>query len=83
VVCFEYGVTENELVEPGMKRGLAEVRAVPALLVQNQENQLLTELAKRLHRDLSALSRAVARIRQSLIEDPRLDEWLSFLRMKC
>ena len=66
--------------EPGKKRVYAEARAVAAFLVQEQEHLSLTDLAKCFDRDLSALSRAAGRIRESLRDSSRLNERVSSLR---
>ena len=69
VVCKAYNIDEGTIVAPGKQQPGAEARAVMAYLSQDTEKLSLTELGKRLRRDISALSRAASRLRNRLNDD--------------
>lgn len=79
-VCRTYGMTEAELRAPGKARPFTEARAVTALLVRQAPHLSLTELGKVLHRDISALGKAAARIDGESWGDAELATKLKELR---
>ena len=60
-VCTHYRISEEKLKALGKHRPMTEARAVAAALVQKSQHLQLTELAKRLNRDVSVLGRAALR----------------------
>jgi len=81
-LCLEYGITASNLSEPGKKRVYAEARAVAAFFVQEEKHLSLTDLAKCIDRDISALSRAAGRIRERLRDSSELNERVSSLKKR-
>jgi putative transposase len=74
-------VTEREaLVEPGKNRKCSEVRAMIALPVWHEDGLSLTDLGRRLGRDLSSLSQAVNRLRKRIEKNPSLARSLGKMR---
>jgi putative transposase len=69
-VCKEYGLSFEELVEPGKRQPAATARAIAAFLVQESGNLSLTELSNNVQRDLAALSRAAERLRHRVKSHP-------------
>jgi hypothetical protein len=61
-VCAHFHVSEEMLKAAGKARPMTEARAVSAAIVQTAPHLRLTELAKLLGRDISALSKAAQRI---------------------
>jgi REP element-mobilizing transposase RayT len=58
----EYGLSEEELSATGRQRNRAEVRAMIAYLVREATGVSLTELGRRMHRDVSTLSLAADKV---------------------
>ncbi len=58
----EYGLSEAEMSAPGRQRDRAEARAMIACLVREAPGLSLTELGRRMKRDVSTLSLAADRI---------------------
>jgi putative transposase len=69
-VCKEYGLSFEQLVEPGKRQPAATARAIAAYLVQESGNLSLTELSNNVQRDLAALSRAAERLRHRVKSNP-------------
>ena len=63
IICTNYQIDYQVFVAQGKQQPGAEVRAVAAYLVQDDEKLSLTELGRYLNRDISALSRSAARLR--------------------
>jgi putative transposase len=61
----EYGLTEEEMSAPGRQRARAEARGMIAYLVREAPGLSLTELGKRMKRDVSTLSLAADKIMRS------------------
>ena len=61
-VCEQYGVEEKELSAAGKNRRVSLVRGIIAWLILESGELTLTELSKRLNRDISTLSSAVKRL---------------------
>lgn len=71
-VCSEYDVKPTTLATPGKHRESADARAIAALLVINEENLTLTNLAKHFQRELSGLSQGARRVQARLDTDNEL-----------
>ena len=61
-VCTHYHISEELLKTAGKARPMTEARAIAAAIVQTAHHLRLTELAKLLGRDISALGKAAQRI---------------------
>jgi len=61
-VCEQYGVEEKELSAAGKNRRVSLVRGIIARLILESGELTLTELSKRLNRDISTLSSAAKRL---------------------
>jgi REP element-mobilizing transposase RayT len=61
-VCEHYGVEETDLSAAGKSHGVSLVRGIIAWLILESGKLTLTELSKRLNRDISTLSSAAKRI---------------------
>lgn len=61
-VCAHFHISEEMLAAAGKARPMTEARAVAAAIVQTDPHLRLTELAKLLRRDISALGKAAQRI---------------------
>jgi len=79
-VCSEYGVKPTTLAAPGKHRENAEIRALAALLVINEDNLTLTNLAKLFHRELSGLSQGARRVQTRLNTDKELSARLDRIK---
>lgn len=62
VVCKEYGITEKTLTQVGRERMTSEARCVVGWLAQHNGQITLTEVANRLGRDVTTLSRGVRQL---------------------
>jgi hypothetical protein len=79
-VCKEYKLEREALVEPGKNRNCSEARAMIALLVWHEDGLSLTDLGRRLGRDLSSLSQAVNRLSTRIEKNPALARALDRVR---
>jgi putative transposase len=79
-VCKGYKLEREALVEPGKNRKCSEARAMIALLVWHEDGLSLTDLGRRLGRDLSSLSQAVSRLRKRIEKNPSLARALDTVR---
>lgn len=61
-VCANYRITPEKLKAAGKVRPMTEARAITAAVVQMSPHLRLTDLAKLLGRDLSALVKAAQRV---------------------
>jgi hypothetical protein len=61
-VCAHFHISEEMLKAAGKARPMTEARAIAAAIVQTAPHLRLTELAKLLRRDISALGKAAQRI---------------------
>jgi chromosomal replication initiation ATPase DnaA len=61
-VCAHFQIPEEKLKAPGKVRPMTEARAVAAAVVQVSLHLRLTDLAKLLGRDVSALGKAAQRV---------------------
>ena len=68
-----YGVTMEEIVSPGQGQRISEARALAAWGVFTLSSASLTELARKLGRDVTSLSSAIKR----LVERSKRDEVIS------
>jgi putative transposase len=60
-VCAHYQISPEKLKVPGKVRPMTEARAVAAAIVQQSPHLRMTDLAKALDRDISALGKAAQR----------------------
>ncbi|GEM_PF-139242 len=61
-VCKMYALDPEVLGEPNRMPGLAEARAVMALLIRDQDHLSLTDLGRRLNRDVDVINRAAKQL---------------------
>lgn len=73
-VCRQFGITEAELAATGKARPASEARAVAAFLTREISHLSLTELAKKVGREVSAVSQAARRLEKASKEDGQLAE---------
>ena len=71
-VCGHYKLKLQELSGGGRQRKFSQPRAVAAYLVRETEELRLTDLSKKLRRDLSGLSQAAARLEKRMQTDKNL-----------
>ena len=71
-VCKAYKLEREAFAEPGKNRKCSEARAMIALLVWHEDGLSLTDVGRRLGRDLSSLSQAVNRLRKRMETYPFL-----------
>ncbi len=69
-VCIRYGTREEELASPSRVRRLAKARGVVGWLAMRTGAASLTEIARRFHRDVATLSRAVCRLDLMAKQEP-------------
>jgi chromosomal replication initiation ATPase DnaA len=67
-----YGLTEEEIVSGGKRRYPSEARGMVACLVREINGLPLTELSRRMKRDITSLSHATDRIIRSSKDDDSL-----------
>jgi len=82
VVCERYGITIEQLKDPGKARPYSEARSVAALLVRESPGLSLTDLGKVLNRDIAPLGRAGRRLQDLSQNDQRLNLLIGELRLK-
>jgi len=73
-VCRRFGISEAELTATGKARPASEARAIAAFLTRELAHLSLTELAKKMGRDVSAISQAARRLDNSAKENGQLAE---------
>ena len=73
-VCGHYELKLQELSGGGRQRKLSQPRAVAAYLVRETEELRLTDLSKKLRRDLSGLSQAAAWLEKRMQTDKNLSK---------
>ena len=78
-VLKETGLTEADLASPLKPRRSAHARTAIAWLALHQQCATLTEVASRVHRDVSTISAAVSSLEEGLRGDSSLRDWLSSL----
>ena len=64
IVCRNFKISAEELRSPGKSRHYSEARAVAALIVRETSHLSITNLARLLDRDVSALGRSVLHIKE-------------------
>ncbi len=79
-VCEFYKVDINLLKIPGQARCLSHVRAVLALLVQENRDLTLEELAQIVERDASSLSKHAARLTAKSLNSEKLKSEISNIK---
>lgn len=80
VVCERYQIDIVTLKKPGKHRQAANVRAILSLLVCEETNATLEELAAILDRDASSLSKQVARLNAKKLSSSSLQDEIAELR---
>lgn len=73
-VCRRFGITEAELAATGKARPASEARAVAAFLTRELVHLSLTELAKKMGREVSAVSQAARRLEKLALENEQVAE---------
>lgn len=79
-VCRHFKVKKEDLAEPGKSQKAAIARAMLGWLVRESGHLTLTELSKRLKRDVSALSRAATLLAEKAEKDRFLKDVMERLR---
>jgi len=69
VVAVEFEVDVADICSPSRKRSIAEARGVAAWLVSEIEQHTLAKLARSVHRDPSALSLQVKKVRERAMKE--------------
>ena len=73
-VCNLYGLTEKEIAAGGKQRQPSEARGMIAYLVREVSGMSLTDLSRRLKRDVSSLSGVAERVLSRSREDSDLEK---------
>ncbi len=73
-MCRRFGISEAELTATGKARPASEARAIAAFLTREMAHLSLTELAKKMGRDVSAVSQAARRLDNAAKENGHLAE---------
>jgi len=73
-VCRQFEITEAELSATGKARPASEARAVAAFITREIPHLSLTELAKKLDREVSAVSQAARRLEKAAKENRHFAE---------
>ncbi|MBU0728625.1 MAG: transposase, partial [Proteobacteria bacterium] len=68
-VCEEYEIDSNVLSSSARQKRISEPRSVAALIVRETDHLSLTDLSRKLKRDLSGLSQAATRLEKRLEKD--------------
>jgi len=79
-VCGLCGVDPKTLGEMDKKLDRSEVRAILALIVQDQDHLSIAELSKRLNRNVTNLLRATKRLLSSMEYDPTVAEKVEMIQ---
>ncbi|MGB4547388.1 MAG: transposase [Syntrophales bacterium] len=79
-VCRHFEVKEKDLVETGKNQKIAKARAMLSWLVRESKNLTLTELSKRLLKDISGLSRAATLLAEKAEKDQSLKDMMEHFR---
>jgi len=77
-----YGLTEEEMVSGGKRRYPCEARAMISYLVREVRGMSLTDLGRRMKRDVSSLSLAADKIRRCSKEDDEMRKRKNILEKK-
>ncbi len=79
-VCGHFEVQEKDLVAKGKSQKIACARAMLGWLVRESKNMSLTELSKRLERDISGLSRAATMLADKMEKNKSLKDMMEQLK---
>jgi REP element-mobilizing transposase RayT len=79
-VCQSYRIGMESLISAGRQHHPSEVRAMMSWIVRETKHLSLTELSKRLNRDISSLSVAARRLVEKSRSNPRLAKKMEKLR---
>jgi len=82
LVTMEFEIDIADLCSPSRKRSLAEARGVAAWLVSETGQHTLAELAKCMHRDPSALSLQVKKVRQRVMKETQFRQKIDGIKSK-
>lgn len=78
-VCERFGISEEELAATGKARPASEARAVAAFLTRELAHLSLTELAKKMGREVSAVSQAARRFEKMAHVNVQVTEMINQL----
>lgn len=82
-VCDYYQITEAQLCAAGKVRPMTEARAVAAAIVQGSSHLRMTDLARRLGREVSALCKAAQRVTGDQAHSRIVTEVMERMRSGC
>lgn len=82
-ICAHFQITDAQLYASGKVRPMTEARAVAAAIVQGISHLRMTDLAKRLGRDVSALCKAAQRVAGDETSSRIVDEVMDKIRSDC
>jgi len=80
-VCDRYGIELESITASGKQRGPSEVRGMISWIVREAGHLSLTELSKRINRDISSLSVAARRLVEKSKIDTRLAKKMAQLKL--
>ncbi len=73
-VCKQYGIDEDDLSSGSRQKRISEPRSVAAMIVRDISHLSLTELSRRIERDMSGLSQAAGRLDKKMNSDQGLSK---------
>jgi len=73
-VCKQYGIDEDDLSSGSRQKRISEPRSVAAMIVRDISHLSLTDLSRKIERDLSGLSQAAGRLDKKMNSDKRLSK---------
>jgi hypothetical protein len=82
-VCTHFQIADAQLYASGKVRPMTEARAVAAAIVQGTNHLRMTDLAKRLGRDVSALCKAAQRVAGDETSSRNAAEVMNKIRSVC
>jgi hypothetical protein len=75
--CKENGISEEELRSASRQRKLSDIRGMIAWVASRIQVATLTEVAKRFHRDLTTISRAVRKVEERSLSSTEFKKQLN------
>lgn len=73
-VCKQYGIGEDDLSSGSRQKWITEPRSVAAMIVRDISHLSLTDMSRRIERDLSGLSQAAGRLDKKMNSDKGLSK---------